>query len=116
IKQLEDRGWIEAIGHREAPGRPALYATTRQFLDDLGLASLEQLPAIDAGGDGAPAEARLADALGSQPDLIDGEMAADGQAVLPLEPSELVAPLDDDGAAFHADREPMIDSAAPNPP
>lgn len=47
IKQLEDRGWIEVIGHREAPGRPALFATTRQFLDDLGLASLDQLPAIE---------------------------------------------------------------------
>lgn len=45
VKQLEDRGWIEVIGYREAPGRPALYATTRTFLDDLGLASLEQLPA-----------------------------------------------------------------------
>ena len=39
VKQLEDRGWIEAIGYREAPGRPALYATTRQFLDDLGLST-----------------------------------------------------------------------------
>ncbi|NBD21522.1 SMC-Scp complex subunit ScpB [Aquabacterium fontiphilum] len=47
IKQLEDRGWIEVIGHREAPGRPALFATTRQFLDDLGLASLAQLPTLD---------------------------------------------------------------------
>ncbi len=46
VKQLEDRGWIEAIGFREAPGRPALYATTRQFLDDLGLASLDQLPPL----------------------------------------------------------------------
>lgn len=44
LKQLEDRGWIEVIGHREAPGRPALYATTKHFLDDLGLASLDQLP------------------------------------------------------------------------
>ena len=44
IKQLEDRGWVEVIGHREAAGRPALFATTRQFLDDLGIASLEQLP------------------------------------------------------------------------
>jgi len=49
IKQLEDRGWIEAIGHREAPGRPALFATTRQFLDDLGLASLDQLPLQEPG-------------------------------------------------------------------
>ena len=44
IKQLEDRGWVEIIGHREAAGRPALFATTRQFLDDLGIASLDQLP------------------------------------------------------------------------
>ncbi len=44
VKQLEDRGWVEAIGYRETPGRPALLATTRQFLDDLGLASLQQLP------------------------------------------------------------------------
>src|SRR5512140_1008382 len=48
IKQLEDRGWIEVIGHREAPGRPALFATTRQFLDDLGLASLDQLPVMES--------------------------------------------------------------------
>ena len=49
IKQLEDRGWIEAIGYRETPGRPALLATTRQFLDDLGLASLQQLPLMPEG-------------------------------------------------------------------
>jgi segregation and condensation protein B len=46
LKQLEDRGWVEVIGHREAVGRPALYATTRQFLDDLGIASLDQLPEL----------------------------------------------------------------------
>lgn len=46
IKLLEDRGWIEAIGHRDVPGRPALFATTRQFLDDLGLTSLDQLPPL----------------------------------------------------------------------
>jgi segregation and condensation protein B len=44
VRQLEDRGWIEVIGHRDGPGRPALYATTRHFLDDLGLHSLRQLP------------------------------------------------------------------------
>jgi segregation and condensation protein B len=49
LKQLEDRGWIEVIGHRETVGRPALFATTRQFLDDLGLASLDQLPPLDGG-------------------------------------------------------------------
>lgn len=48
IKQLEDRGWVEVIGHREAVGRPALFATTKQFLDDLGLASLDQLPLLES--------------------------------------------------------------------
>ncbi|WP_334120622.1 SMC-Scp complex subunit ScpB [Limnobacter sp.] len=47
MKALEDRGWIEAIGHRDAPGRPALWATTPQFLADLNLASLSDLPALD---------------------------------------------------------------------
>ena len=47
IKQLEDRGWVEVIGHRETVGRPMLYATTRQFLDDLGVASLDQLPPLE---------------------------------------------------------------------
>jgi segregation and condensation protein B len=46
LKQLEDRGWVEVIGHRETVGRPALYATTRQFLDDLGVESLDQLPVM----------------------------------------------------------------------
>ena len=48
IKQLEERGWVEVVGHRETVGRPALYATTRQFLDDLGIESLAGLPAMDA--------------------------------------------------------------------
>ncbi len=89
IKQLEDRGWVEAIGYREAPGRPALLATTRQFLDDLGLASLEQLPVID----GAPAAgAMLAEALPEQPELIDA------QAALVLEPPVDTALLDEPAA------------------
>lgn len=75
VKQLEDRGWIEAIGYREAPGRPALYATTRQFLDDLGLASLDQLPPI-SGTDAAGAMAAL-----EQTAPIFGE----AQAALPLD-------------------------------
>lgn len=46
IRQLEERGWIEVIGHRESPGRPALFATTGSFLDDLGLRSLADLPPL----------------------------------------------------------------------
>src|SRR3954465_15429442 len=47
IQSLEARGWIDVVGQRETPGRPALYATTRQFLDDLGLRSLEELPPLE---------------------------------------------------------------------
>jgi segregation and condensation protein B len=47
MQTLEARGWIDAVGHRETPGRPALYATTRKFLDDLGLRSLEELPPLE---------------------------------------------------------------------
>ena len=70
VKQLEDRGWIEAIGYRESPGRPALYATTRHFLDDLGLTSLDQLPEVGRLAD----HAQVADAL---------EVAAPGESPLP---------------------------------
>ena len=51
IKALEERGWVDAIGHREAPGRPALYATTRTFLDDLGLTALSELPPLPQPGE-----------------------------------------------------------------
>ncbi|MCL2020892.1 MAG: SMC-Scp complex subunit ScpB [Betaproteobacteria bacterium] len=47
IRALEERGWIDVVGHRETPGRPALYATTRQFLDDLGLRAVSELPALE---------------------------------------------------------------------
>jgi segregation and condensation protein B len=60
LKQLEDRGWVEVIGHRETVGRPALFATTRQFLDDLGIESLDQLPVLEG-----PAQANLLASLGA---------------------------------------------------
>jgi segregation and condensation protein B len=73
LKQLEDRGWVEVIGHREAAGRPALYATTRQFLDDLGLASLDQLPELRSPSQQGAAFEALAESLVPQPELaIDG--------------------------------------------
>jgi len=69
IKQLEDRGWIEVIGHREAPGRPGLYATTKHFLDDLGLASLDQLPLMNN-----PAQSSgLLEVLNELPAPADGD-------------------------------------------
>lgn len=88
LKQLEDRGWVEVIGHRETIGRPGLYATTRQFLDDLGLESLDQLPLLEAAPDlvesmfdalqpgaevppaeEAQAEVALTDVVSPQPEL-----------------------------------------------
>lgn len=73
IKQLEDRGWIEVIGHRDTVGRPALLATTRQFLDDLGLASLDQLPLL---GESVTAMDGLDRAMASTPELNWSETAA----------------------------------------
>lgn len=61
IKMLEDRGWIESIGHRDVPGRPALFATTKHFLDDLGLTSLDQLPPLQQVASGQLPEGSLLD-------------------------------------------------------
>jgi segregation and condensation protein B len=117
VKQLEDRGWIDAIGHREAPGRPALYATTRQFLDDLGLASLDQLPPIDGTAEAARAADALA-ALEQAPPLLD-----DGQGMLPLEaasetpadpPTEPTPPPADPAPVpVEATAAPLSDAAPP---
>jgi segregation and condensation protein B len=81
MKQLEDRGWVEVIGHKETIGRPGLYATTKQFLDDLSLTNLQSLPMLE---DTAPMAA--AEHL--------------GQAVMEFDPSatvETVIELDENG-------------------
>jgi segregation and condensation protein B len=93
LKQLEDRGWVEVIGHRETVGRPSLFATTRQFLDDLGLASLDQLP--------VPANAAqpmgVLDGLAQLEGLVDAVPSADD----PLAP-EANPPLPVAEAGDHA--------------
>lgn len=106
IKQLEDRGWVEAIGYRESPGRPALLATTKQFLDDLGLASLEQLPLL---GGAMPNAERLAGAMPEQASLLDApspeaESTAEASAAAP--DSLLSTDLPDEPAADAAPMEP----------
>jgi segregation and condensation protein B len=88
LKQLEDRGWVEVIGHRETVGRPALFATTRQFLDDLGLSSLDQLPPLDGSDVQESALDRLDfDALSAQlpaeQDVADGAVALEAATVEP---------------------------------
>ena len=124
VKQLEDRGWIESIGYREAAGRPALYATTQQFLDDLGLASLDQLPPLGMQG---ASQAEAVAALEAQVSLLD-----DGQGTLPLDDAPaLVAELAADSpvdlaepatAALSEDPAPAVsdppagEAAESNPP
>jgi segregation and condensation protein B len=76
IKQLEERGWVDTIGYREAPGRPALLATTRQFLDDLGLKSLDQLPTLDAVLPAGAAGALDAPQQTSFLDVLEAELAS----------------------------------------
>lgn len=83
IKQLEDRGWIEVVGHREAPGRPALYATTRQFLDDLGLASIDQLPLMET----PQSQDGVLDMLSELPMALPAEVPAEALAETPADAS-----------------------------
>lgn len=124
IKQLEDRGWIEAIGHRETPGRPALYATTKAFLDDLGLASLEQLPALDVGSEPPAFEAlqgQLLDAAEPEPVLIDpplpdaspAEIAEIAEIAEVAEVAEVAAAAP---SLFGADGTPALPESTPNDP
>ena len=95
LKQLEDRGWIEVIGHRETVGRPALFATTRQFLDDLGLESLDQLPALEASATGADALDVLG-ALGAVDSPTEmpafEDLAQTDQASLDIDPDPSLIP------------------------
>lgn len=107
VKQLEDRGWVEAIGYREAPGRPALWATTRQFLDDLGLASLEQLPLLHGAGGTA---AMLSESLPEQASLLDP------QATLALEDAAPVDAAPDPTASLEIPTEDPTLEGPPTPP
>lgn len=99
VKQLEDRGWIEVIGHRDAPGRPGLYATTRQFLDDLGLSSLEQLPELDHMGAVQALLPELQHAEGGAQEAAQGEATAAPESL----PGEGTSPLDFDSSHVAAE-------------
>lgn len=102
VKLLESRGWIEVIGHREVPGRPALYATTRQFLDDLALRSVEELPPLDDLG--ALVEQGRSGELELERPASDADPAANGVPLADAEPTP---------ASDHSDGEAaMLDGAA----
>lgn len=146
IKQLEDRGWVEVIGHRETVGRPGLYATTRQFLDDLGLESLDQLPMLEHPAEQAasmfdalapeesPAAAALAEAeVPLQAELIvideagtsatalavaaETPVAAENAEPLPADAGEAPRPeTGTDAQALQSSQEPPADAPAPATP
>jgi segregation and condensation protein B len=112
IKQLEDRGWVEVIGHRETVGRPALYATTRQFLDDLGLASLDQLPVFDS----AQAQANAFARLGEDDPSLQMDMALEStdmtEVAVSAQGDEQAAPAP---TALHEDA-PIFELSSPRDP
>lgn len=130
IKQLEDRGWVEVIGYRETIGRPALLATTRQFLDDLGLQSLDQLPELDSSNqtqamfDSLPLEAPQGEAEQQDAGPADAEAfelvgeamamaapVADGEALEDAEDAQTLPEAgstdDEDAAAVTAAESPQ---------
>ncbi len=78
VKQLEDRGWVDVIGHRETVGRPALFATTRQFLDDLGLESLDQLPLVES----ASQQSDVLGSLAGQSDSLQNDLNIEGDLTI----------------------------------
>lgn len=101
VKQLEERGWIDVIGYREAPGRPALFATTRRFLDDLGLKSLQDLPEPEQVLGTGEGRDTLASGLSSQPSLLDeveDEEAAVAAKTVPPGAAETTEALETSGS------------------
>ena len=97
LKALEERGWIDVVGHRETPGRPALFATTRKFLDDLNLRSLEELPALEDLQSTLDATHGFAP-LAQEPLLgMAGDDAEPSSPAHEADPAEAIAP--DDAAA-----------------
>ena len=79
VRALEERGWIEVIGHKDVIGRPALFGTTRQFLDDLGLRALSELPSLES-PDAPAAMAALEQQMAGFAAQVDGEAASDDEA------------------------------------
>ena len=115
IKQLEDRGWVEVIGHRETVGRPSLYATTRQFLDDLGLASLDQLPVYDS----AQAQANAFARLGEDDPSLQLDMALEGaetaEATASVE-GEMAAEVPAQATSALSEEAPIFELSSPRDP
>ena len=107
IKALEARGWIDVVGNREVPGRPELFATTRQFLDDLNLTALTDLPPLDDLGQLIEAVAPGA-RIGTDGAIIEGAPADEG--------GDATAVVDADTLVFSDQADPKETESAPPPP
>ncbi|MEI6612852.1 SMC-Scp complex subunit ScpB [Polynucleobacter sp.] len=90
MKQLEDRGWVEVIGHKETIGRPGLYATTKQFLDDLSLTNLQSLPILEDAAPMAAAEQLGQAVMEFDPDATVETVVIDGDESMLIEIEEVV--------------------------
>jgi segregation and condensation protein B len=110
LKQLEDRGWVEVIGHRETVGRPGLFATTRQFLDDLGIESLDQLPMLENPAHGMGVFEGLEKSL----ELAQSALPMDEEAVEADPSLEAAADLSTDESPAGAP--PLADALPGDPP
>jgi segregation and condensation protein B len=91
LKALEERGWVDVVGHRETPGRPALFATTRKFLDDLNLLSLDELPPLEELQSALDATLDTAPAIPAQKALL-GAPEEEADAAIPTPEAEANAP------------------------
>jgi len=90
MKQLEDRGWVEVIGHKDTIGRPGLYATTKQFLDDLSLTNLQSLPMLEDAAPMAAAEHLGQAVMEFDPDATVETVVTDGDESMLIEIEEVV--------------------------
>ena len=122
MRQLEERGWIEVVGHRETPGRPSLFATTKQFLTDLGLKSLSDLPPL-AGTEPQYQEFELDLPDPREPEAADdrnkaGETPVGGNVLFAAEPELALEDSTEASSAEPAPAEPIPEepSAEPSEP
>lgn len=116
LKALEARGWIEQIGHREVAGRPGLYGTTRQFLDDLSLRSLAELPPLDELGtllERLPAGAGELSLEGGGPSEAEGAQVTEAMSAVPAEPEQEAAPAEARESAFARTAVTQLAAGAP---
>ena len=113
LKALEERGWIDVVGHRETPGRPALFATTRKFLDDLNLRSLEELPALEELQSALDATLDAAPAIPVQEALL-GAPEDEADVATPTPEAEANAPSQDTEHTRPCGIDPFVPLAPPN--